>query len=95
MRKPSSPTWLPTSICAVFCAATLWLLLGEFPEAWNEHRRARRALAEQMAIFDQVCAERGELALRCLSLDEDPQERERILDELFLLPRVAEAADER
>ncbi|MCA8970885.1 MAG: hypothetical protein KDC95_13910 [Planctomycetes bacterium] len=72
---------LPQYATVVFCAATLWVLFHDFVDAHTELRKAERLYASQLDRYQQLVDDVQIKRDECWMLENDPQARERLLDQ--------------
>lgn len=72
---------LPQIATTIFCAATLWVLFHDVLPAFRETRRASELYAHQVERYQALVEDLETKREAVWSLQNDPQERERLLDE--------------
>lgn len=81
MKHPQGTLFekLPKIATAVFCAATVWVLFHDLLPAFRETQRAESLYEYQLSRYQALVEDLENKRDAIWSLQNDPQERERIL----------------
>ena len=95
MKDPKGTLFekVPKVATAIFCAATVWVLFNDMLPAFRETQHAEKLYDYQLERYQTLVQDLEAKREEIWSLQNDPQERERILNQRgFSLPKTDDDA---